>query len=50
MLFGYVGIEAVRYYIKVIFAYTTNEAVGLHVFFDALKLISQLTEGVNDQT
>lgn len=38
------------YLIKVILAYATNEAVGLHVLLDRFQLITKLTESVNDQT
>jgi hypothetical protein len=50
VLLSDVSVKAVRYFIKVVFSYSTDEAVGLHVLLYALQLVTELTEGVNDQT
>lgn len=39
-----------RYRVEVVVAYTADEAVALQVLLHRLQLVSQLTEGVNDQT
>lgn len=50
MLLLRVHIEAMRYRVEVVVAYTANEAVALQVLLHRLQLVSQLTKGVNDQT
>lgn len=50
MLFLDVGVEAVWYFIEIIFANTADETVGLHVFFDAFQLVTQFSKRVDDQT
>lgn len=50
MFLLHVGVEPVRHLIKVILSYATNEAVRLHVFFDAFELVTKLTKGIDDQT
>lgn len=50
MFLLYVRIKPVRDCIKVIFSYTTNEALGLEIFLHAVQLITQLSKGVDNQT
>lgn len=45
-----VHVEAVRYRVEVVTAYSANEAITLQVLLHRLQLISQFTEGVNNQT
>lgn len=46
----YVCIESVRHFIEIILSYATNEAIRFHVLFNALQLITKLTERINNQT
>ncbi len=50
VLLLYVRIEPVRDRIKVILSNTADEALGLEIFFNAVQLITQLAESVDNQT
>lgn len=43
-------IKTMWYCIKVVFANTTDKAIGFHIFFHTIQLISQLTKSINYQT
>lgn len=43
-------VEPVRNLVEIVLAYAANEAVRLHVFLYALKLVSKFTKSVDDQT
>jgi len=50
VFFLYVRVKTVRHFIEIIFADAADKTIGLHVFFDAFQLVTQLSERVNDQT
>ncbi len=50
VLLLHVNIKPVRYPVQVVLAYATYKAVVAQFILDALQLISQGTEGVNDET
>lgn len=39
MFLGNMGVEAMRNFVKVVFADTTNKAVAFHIVFHALELL-----------
>lgn len=46
----HMGIEPMWHFVEIVLANTTNKAIGLHVLFYTLKLITKLTKSINDQT
>lgn len=50
MFFGDVCVETMRYTVKVVLADTAYKTVGLHIVYHTLQLVTQFTEGVNNQT
>lgn len=50
MLLLDVRVETVGHGVKVVFANAANEALGFQVLLDAIQLVTQLTESVDDQT
>ena len=50
MLLRDVGVESVRDLVEVVLAHPADEAVRFHVLLDALELVAELAERVDDQT
>ena len=50
MLLLYMDVETVWYTVEIVFAYTAYETVVSKLIFNPLKLVSQSTKGVNDET
>ena len=50
MLLQCVGFKAMWHRVKVVIAYSTDEAFGLHVLLNLFLLVSEFSKSVDDQT